>query len=63
MHGIIKWNGPYKILNVSSENLVCELANFTLNLRAEAIQIKQLDHEFLLLTVGELKSIQINKYH
>lgn len=61
MNGIIKWNGPYKILSVSSENLVCELANYTFNLHGEAIQIKQLDHEFLLLTVGELKSIQLKE--
>ena len=60
-NGIIKWNGSYKILNVSSENLVCEVGNYTLNLHAEAIQIKQLDHQFLLLTVEELKSIQLKE--
>ena len=61
MNGIIKWNGDYKILHVSSEHLICELANYTLDLHGEAIQINQLDHQFLLLTVGELKSIQLKE--
>ena len=61
MNGIIKWNGTYKILNVSSENLVCEVGDYMLNLHAKAIQIKQLDHEFILLTVEELKSIQLKE--
>lgn len=61
MNGIIKWNGPYKVLHVSTDSLECELANFIFHIKATSIQVNQLDHQFLLLKVKEIKSIQLKE--